>query len=182
MTTFLETAAACIERIAHFPKPVIAAINGIAAAGGLEITLACDLAVAARTARIGDAHSNYGLLPGAGGAARLARVVGPHRAKYLAFTGDLHPAERFVDWGVVAEVVAPEELEDRAQALGERIARKSPLVLARAKRLIDDSFDQSLDAALFAEREAVYSILHTDDAREGLSAFKEKRDPVYRGR
>jgi enoyl-CoA hydratase len=182
MTAFLDRAAACIERIAYFPKPVMAAINGVTAAGGLEIALACDIAIASSDAQIGDGHSNYGLLPGAGGAARLARVVGPVRAKYLAFTGDLHPAEDFVAWGVIAEVVDASKLEDRVQELGIRIAQKSPLVLGSVKRLIDDSLDQSLETALRAERNAMYALWDTQDLREGLNAFHEKRAPVYRGR
>lgn len=180
--TFLEQAAASLEHIPRIEKPVIAALNGVTAAGGLEIAMACDLVVAARSARIGDAHANFGLLPGAGGAVRLARAVGPARAKYLSFTGQLFPAEFFLSWGLVNEVVDDEELGKRVQDLAETIAEKSPLVLAGAKHLIDESFDQSLDAGLRAERVAMYAHMHTHDMREGLAAFAEKRTPRYTGR
>lgn len=179
---FLRQAAATLEHLPRIEKPVIAALNGVTAAGGLEIAMACDLVVAARSVRIGDAHANFGLLPGAGGAVRLARAVGPARAKYLAFTGQLFPAEYFLPWGLVNEVVDDEELGKRVQELAELVAEKSPLVLAGAKHLIDEAADQSLEAGLRAERVAMYAHMHTEDMREGLAAFAEKRQPHYTGR
>lgn len=178
---FLERAAATLEHIPRIDKPVIAALNGVTAAGGLEIAMACDLVVAARSVRIGDAHANFGLLPGAGGAVRLARAVGPARAKYLSFTGQLFPADFFLSWGLVNEVVDDDQLDKRVQELAETIAAKSPIVLAGAKQLIDESFDQSLEAGLKAERDAMYAHMQTEDMREGLAAFVEKRTPNYTG-
>lgn len=181
ITEFLRTASRSLEHIPLLEKPVIAAINGVAAAGGLEIALACDVVVAAEGVRIGDAHANYGLIPGAGGAARLARAVGPARAKYLSFTGELFPAEVFERWGVVNEIVPAESLDKRVQELALQMAQKSPIVLAATKRLIDDSFEQSMATALRAERTAMFAHFKNDDLREGLEAFKQKRTPNFRG-
>ncbi|MEA5456299.1 enoyl-CoA hydratase/isomerase family protein [Sinomonas sp. JGH33] len=178
---FLERAAETLEHIPSIQKPVIAALNGVTAAGGLEIAMACDLVIAARSVRIGDGHANFGLLPGAGGAVRLARAVGPARAKYLSFTGQLFPADFFLSWGLVNEVVDDDELDQRVQELAETIAAKSPIVLAGAKQLIDESFDQPLEAGLRAERIAMYAHMQTQDMREGLAAFAEKRTPHYTG-
>ncbi|XHU13242.1 enoyl-CoA hydratase-related protein [Amycolatopsis sp. WGS_07] len=117
-----------------------------------------------------------------GGAVRLARAVGPARAKYLAFTGQLFPAEYFLPWGLVNEVVDDDALGKRVQELAELVAEKSPLVLAGAKHLIDEAADQSLEAGLRAERVAMYAHMHTADMQEGLAAFAEKRTPRYTGR
>lgn len=112
---------------------------------------------------------------------RLARAVGPARAKYLSFTGQLFPADFFLSWGLVNEVVDDDQLDKRVQELAETIAAKSPIVLAGAKQLIDESFDQSLEAGLKAERDAMYAHMQTEDMREGLAAFVEKRTPNYTG-
>jgi enoyl-CoA hydratase/carnithine racemase len=138
--------------------------------------------IAADNAKLGDAHANFGLLPGAGGAARLARVVGPTVAKYLAFTGRFLPAADLVPFGLVHEVVPPEELEKRVDELAGLIAAKSPAGLGRMKRLLDDTLDQPLPTALRAEHDALAAHVHTPDLREGLTAFREKRPPRFPGR
>ena len=114
---FVSYAGRTIERLAALAQPVIAGVNGLALAGGLELLLASDIVVASSAARIGDAHANYGLIPGAGGSVRLARVVGAHMAKYLAFTGDHFPPSSPVLAGLVSEIVDPEELETRLTEL-----------------------------------------------------------------
>jgi len=182
MLGFVRRAAAVIERLAVFPKPVIAAVNGLALAGGLELVMACDLVVASDRARLGDAHANFGLLPGAGGAARLPRLVGPRVAKQLLFTGGTVPAADLVASGLVNEVVVSEQLDFRVTELARTIAAKSPLGLARMKRLVDDGLDQTVSAALAMELDALGAHLLSDDLREGLAAFREKRTPVYQGR
>lgn len=179
LLAFVRQAGAVLDRIAALKMPVIAAVNGTAAAGGLELALACDLVIAAESARLGDAHSNYGLLPGAGGAARLARVVGPTVAKYLAFTGDLFPAKALMPFGLVNEVVADARLDARVGALAAQLAAKSRAGLARMKILIDDGLQQPLPTALRLEQQAIAAHVHSGDVQEGLAAFREKREPRY---
>lgn len=176
---FIRRASRTIERIPALHKPVIAAVNGIAVAGGLELILTCDVVIAARSARIGDAHANYGVLPAAGGAARLARVVGPVAAKYLAFTGDSLQGETLVALGLVNEIVDDGDLESRVAEVAHLIAGKSPAVLAHLKRLIDDGLDQPLADALRLEHEALTVHVHSPDIVEGLTAFRERRTPHY---
>jgi enoyl-CoA hydratase/carnithine racemase len=178
---FVGRIAALVERLAVFPKPVIAAVNGLALAGGLELVLACDLVIAAEGARLGDAHANYGLLPGAGGAARLPRRLGVNRAKYLLFTGEALPASELVAAGLVNRVVADAELEPTVDKLAEVLAAKSPLGLRAMKRLVDDGLEQPLASALRLERLELRAHLHTADMREGLVAFRQKRPPRFGG-
>lgn len=176
---FVQDAGTIFDKIATLQKPVIAAINGIALAGGLELALTCDIIIAAESARIGDGHSNYGLVPGGGGAVRLLRTVGPIVAKYLAFTGYAVPARDLIPVGLVNEVVPDDQLIDRASELSERIAKKSASGIASMKSLINQGIDQSLEEGLKAEHEALVQQARGPDLQEGLAAFKERRKPVY---
>ena len=178
---FLDSVLATMNRIDRFPKPVIAALNGITLAGGLELVLCCDLVLAARSAKIGDAHANYGLLPGGGGSVRLPRAIGPARAKYLLFTGEFVAASELVAAGLVNQVVDDEQLECATQALADKIATKSPLGLRRMKALVDDGLQQSMDTALRLELLACEVHGHSADLHEGLAAFSEKRAPRFTG-
>jgi enoyl-CoA hydratase len=179
---FVAYAGRTIERLAALAQPVIAGVNGLALAGGLELLLASDIVVASSAARIGDAHANYGLIPGAGGSVRLARVVGTHMAKYLAFTGSHFPSSSPVLAGLVSEIVEPEELESRLSELANTLADKSPLGLRRMKRLINDAPDQSLRDALAAEQQALREQCGSEDFAEGIAAFAARRTPIYQGR
>ena len=170
------------RRIESLPMPVIAAVNGLALAGGLELVLCCDLVLAAESARLGDAHANYGLLPGAGSSVRLPRKIGPTRAKHLLFTGELLPASALVEAGLVNRVVPDGELDAAAQKLGEALAEKSPLTLRAMKRLVDDGLEQPSQTALRLEQLALAAHLSSRDVREGLRAFREKRKPRFEGR
>jgi enoyl-CoA hydratase/carnithine racemase len=179
---FLLAATTLISRIAASPKPTIGAVNGVAVGGGLELLLACDIIIAAHGAPIGDGHANYGLLPGAGSSIRLPRRIGIGRAKQLLFTGELLPAERLAEFGLVNEVVEPIELHARADAIASAIARKSPVGLARMKQIVEHTFDMSESAGLALEQ--ALSNLHTTsfDRNEGLAAFRERRAPNFVGR
>lgn len=179
---FIARAAAVMDRIESQPKPTIAAVNGIAMAGGMELVLACDLVIAARGARMGDGHANYGLLPGAGASARLPRKIGLTRANYLFFTGDLVPAEDLVTAGLVNAVVDPDALDATATEWAAKIALRSPLGLSRMKQLARTSLDLPLADGIRQEQVMSALHIHSADRREGVAAFNEKRTPRFSGR
>jgi enoyl-CoA hydratase len=179
---FLDDLRRVLLRIERFPAPVIAAVNGLALAGGLELVLACDLVLAAASARFGDAHANYGLVPGGGSSVRLPRKVGPTRAKQLIYTGDFLPATQMADWGLVNEVVADDDLGGAADALVAKLAEKSPIGLRRMKRMVDDGLDQPVEQALRYELALNAQHAASHDRTEGLAAFAEKRKPKFEGR
>lgn len=178
---FLAYAAAMEEVLNAMPKPVIAAVNGVCCGGGLELALMCDFILAADSARIGDAHANFGAMPGGGASVRLPRVVGLNTARFLMLTGDLFRAEEMRDAGLVARVFPAAAFEGEVQTLAERIAEKSPLCLATMKRLLEDGLDMPLQQALRAEKLVSEAHMRSWDAQEGGRAFMEKRKPRFRG-
>lgn len=169
------------DRLETFGKPVLAAVNGLATGGGLELLLACDLAFGASTARIGDGHSNYGLLPGGGATVRLPRLVGRSRALEMFYSGELFEAAEVARWGLVNRVVADDLLVTEVNRFAESIAAKSPLGLARMKRLVNDSVDQPKSTGLSLELLASSLHEHSHDMAEGISAFNQKRRPEFTG-
>lgn len=179
---FLEEVGALLNRIEAFPKPVVAAVNGLALAGGLETVLCCDIVIAAAGARLGDAHANYGLLPGGGASIRLPRKIGANRAKYLIFTGDFLPATDPVWTGLVNAVVPDGELDGAVTELVDKLAARSPLGLSRMKQLVNDGLEQPATTGLRLELLASALHAHSDDMNEGLRAFEEKRSPQFSGR
>jgi len=179
---FLDTVLDMMARLETCPRPVIAAVNGLALAGGLELVLCCDLVIAARSAKLGDAHANFGLLPGGGSSVRLPRKIGPTRAKYLLFTGDFLLAEELVACGLVNEVVDDADLTAAVDHLVAKLATKSSLVLRRMKALVADGLEQPKDVALRLELLASEVHAHSHDMKEGLVAFEEKRKPTFTGR
>jgi len=181
MTDFLDQVGTMMERLRVCPKPSIAALNGLTLAGGLELAMACDLIIAADSARIGDAHANFGVFPGAGGAAILPRRIGATAAKYLLFTGDTLPAKELVPLGLVNRVVPDAELGSEVEKLAARIASKSPLVIRRMKQTVADGLEQPQASALRLERVVLDAHRHSHDIREGLAAFVGKRTPDFKG-
>lgn len=181
-TVLLEQLNALLNRMEAFPKPVIAAVNGMALAGGLEFVACTDLVFASDKAKIGDVHANYGLLPGGGNSQRLPRKLGLNFAKYLLFTGEMLPADRFVACGFVNEVVPADQLVARVEQVVERIGEKSPLMLRRVKQIVHDGIEQPLHAGLRLELIASEAHANSFDMREGVSAFVEKRKPQFEGR
>jgi len=178
---FLDRVGAVFGALRNFPKPVIAAINGITMAGGLELVMACDLVFAAESAKIGDAHSNFGVFPGAGGAAILPRRVGITRAKYLLFTGDALPARELMAMGLVNVVTPDDGLVAAVDAMVEKLSTKSPAVLRRMKEVANRSLDQSQQASLTDEMLNLRDHGRSHDMHEGLAAFREKRKPQFKG-
>ncbi|MEX0158696.1 MULTISPECIES: enoyl-CoA hydratase/isomerase family protein [unclassified Microbacterium] len=162
--------------------PVIAAVNGIAVAGGLELVLACDMVVAAESAVLGDSHSNFAMFPGAGATVRLPRKIGVNNAKYLMLTGATLSAREWSALGLVSEVVADDDLSASVVRLAETIASKSPLVLARMKQAVNDSLDHPVATGLRYERALAAAHSYSFDRAEGLAAFREKRSPQFEGR
>ena len=178
---FLGRATTLLRRIEQFLMPVIAAVNGLALAGGLETVLVCDVVLAAEEAKFGDAHARYGLIPGWGGSVRLPRKVGPNRAKWMMFTAEMVSATTMAEWGLVHQVVPGAELDAAVQGLADRMADKSPLGLRRMKQLVDDGLEQPLEVALRNERVMVEAHNTSHDRREGLEAFAQKRPPRFNG-
>jgi len=178
---FLDLAAAMEEALNSLEKPLIAAVNGICCAGGLEMALMCDFIIAAASARLGDAHANFAAMPGGGATARLPRAVGTNMAKYMMFTGDLFPAAQMLDAGLVTRVVEDASLEAEVQALAAKIGAKSPLGLKRMKKLLDQAYDLPLPLAVKLEKLTSAEHMRSWDAGEGGRAFVEKRAPKYRG-
>jgi enoyl-CoA hydratase len=178
---FLHTATSLLRRIETSPKPIIAAVNGLALAGGLELVLCCDLVIAAECATFGDAHAKLGLVPGWGGSVRLPRKVGENRARELMLTGESRPAALMKEWGLVNEVVPLIELVTATGALAAQLATRSPLGLQRMKHLVRDGLDQPLEIALRAEKVMCEAHNSSHDRAEGIRAFVEKRTPRFIG-
>jgi enoyl-CoA hydratase/carnithine racemase len=151
-------------------------------AGGLELTMCCDIVLASEDAQIGDAHANFGVYPGAGGAAILPRVLPLNVAKYLLFTGKTLSAQEMKNLGLVNEVHPADQLHQAAADLAELLSAKSPIALRRMKEVANRSQDQSRDAALADEQVMLRKHQRSLDMAEGLLAFSEKRPPEFKGR
>lgn len=179
---FLRQGQAVMRRLERLPVPTIAAVNGVAVAGGLELILCCDLIVAAESARIGDGHAKFGIIPGGGSSIRLPRKLPVAVAKQLLYTGELVAPAELARWGLINRVVPDAELGDAVDELVGRIARNSPLGLRWMKQLVDDGLQQPLETALRSEINAFESYAASDDIMEGLAAFGEGRTPRFSGR
>lgn len=178
---FFDIVQKTFEMLASFPKPVITALNGLTLAGGLELAMTTDLIIASESAKVGDAHSNFAMLPGAGSSVYLPRRIGSNRAKYLLFTGDFISAIEMKEYGIVNQVVPEAELEVTVQKLADKLAAKSPLVLRRMKEMVHYGMNQTEENALHSELLTLRNHLNSYDATEGLKAFVEKRKPEYEG-
>jgi enoyl-CoA hydratase/carnithine racemase len=170
-----------INFIEELPQPVIAAINGVALGGGTELSLACDIRVAANTALLGLTETSLAIIPGAGGTQRLPRLIGLGRAKELIYTARRISAAEAKEYGLVEYAVSPEELMITCLDIAERIASNGPIAVQLAKQAISQGVQTDLYSALRMERQAYEGVIGTKDRLEGLQAFKEKRKPNYKG-
>ena len=173
---------ACALLLETMRKPTIAAVNGFALGGGCELALACDLRYASRTAKLGQPEINLGIIPGWGGTQRLARICGLGLAKELVLTGRLVDAEEAERRGLVNAVYEPGELLERTLETARHLASKSPLALAYAKEATNLSLQGAFGAGLTQEATFFAMLFSSEDQREGMQAFVEKRDPHFRGR
>ncbi len=171
-----------MDAIAALPVPVVAAVNGFALGGGCELALACDFIYASENAKFGQPEVSLGIIPGFGGTQRLTRLVGRARAKELIFTGDMIDAAKARDIGLVLEVVPLPKLLGHARAALERMAKKGPLAVRRAKEAIDRGADEELAEGNRIEQEVFSDLFDSADRREGMKAFLEKRPPAFTGR
>ena len=177
-----ELESGVARRLAELPMPTIAAIEGNALGGGLELALCCDIRVASERAKLGLPEVRLAVTPGAGGTQRLPRVVGAARAREMILTGRVLTAAEAERIGLVHEVVPAGQAAARATAIGEEIALRGPLAVREAKRLIAIAEDAAISDGLAAELAASVRVFASDDMLEGVTAFFAKRDPDYRGR
>lgn len=175
-------ARAALLSVENCAKPVIAAVNGYALGGGFELSLACDLCVMADHAKFGLPETGLGIFPAAGGTQRLPRIVGLRKAKEIVLTGRMVDAEEAVALGLATKHVPVEQLLDTAKELAERITRKAPIATRIAKQSLNSALYTDITTGVNTDSVMCAMLLGTEDAREGIGAFLEKRKPVFRGK
>jgi enoyl-CoA hydratase len=171
---FMDLWHRVFDRIERLPPPVIAGVHGLALAGGLELTLVCDLVVADEAARLGDQHANFALVAGGGGSQRLPRLIGARRAKELMLLGSWLDAKQAHDWGLVNRVVPAGTVEAATLALARELAEKSGAASRTVKLLVDRGLDVDLRTGLALEKRKAAEHMRTDDAAAGLRAFRDR--------
>ena len=169
------------DQIRKTRKPLIAAVSGFALGGGCELAMTCDMIVASETARFGQPEIKIGVIPGAGGTQRLTRAIGKARAMEMVLTGKFISAEEASNYGLVNMVVPIELFMEEALKLATQIAEMSPIAAMLAKEAINRSFETHLDEGLHFERKNFYLVFASEDQKEGMQAFVEKRKPTYKG-
>jgi enoyl-CoA hydratase len=170
------------DAIRKVRTPIVAAVSGFCLGGGCELAMACDLIVASETAQFGQPETGLGIIPGAGGTQRLTRAVGKAKAMDVILSGRFLTAEEAERAGLVARVVAREAWLEEAKAVARAIASKGPIAQRLAKESVNRAFESSLETGLDYERKLLYLAFASEDAREGLTAFTEKRKPEFEGR
>lgn len=170
------------DRVSEFRKPMIAAVSGYCLGGGCELALMCDFIIASDTAKFGQPEITLGVIPGAGGTQRLARFIGKAKAMDMILTGRVMEATEAERCGLVSRIVAPEQLLDEAVATAAKIATFSQPVVMMAKEAVNRAFETSLAEGLRFERRLIHSMFALEDQKEGMSAFMEKRKPVFKNR
>lgn len=172
---------AAFNRVENLPQPVIAAVNGFALGGGCELAMACDIRIASEKAKFGQPEVSLGIPPGFGGTQRLPRLVGKGRAKELLFTGDMIDAQEAYRIGLVNKVVKPEELIDAAREIARKILQRGEIAVKVCKAAVNEGLDMDLDSGLAYEAEVFGLCFATEDQKEGMTAFLEKRKANFKG-
>lgn len=170
------------ERIKRVKKPIVAAVSGYCLGGGCELMMHCDIIIAAESARFGQPEINIGVMPGAGGTQRSTRSIGKARAMDLVLTGRMLTADEALRFGLVSRIVPDEHYLDEAVRVCEALCTKSPLALRFAKEAVCKAFETTLAEGLEYERKLFYMLFATQDQKEGMAAFLEKRAPVFTGK
>jgi enoyl-CoA hydratase len=170
------------DRINKISKPVIAAVSGYALGGGCELAMSCDIIVASENARFGQPEVNIGIIPGSGGTQRLTHIVGKHRAMEMILTGEPISAEEAHRLGLLTRVVPVEVLLEEAKGIAKKIAAKPPLAVRHAKEAVLKAANTGLDDGLDFERKSFYTLFASEDRKEGMRAFLEKRKPEFKGK
>ncbi len=170
------------DAIAHCPKPIIAAVNGFALGGGCELAMHADIIIAGETATFGQPEIRVGIMPGAGGTQRLTRAIGKFKAMLLCLTGQTFSGREAFEMGLASKVVPDAEVLQTALDIARTIALMPPLAVAQIKEVLLAGQDAPLEAALMLERKAFQLLFDSEDQKEGMKAFLEKRKPSYRGR
>jgi len=170
------------DKIRKIKKPIIAATSGYVLGGGCELSMTCDMIVAAESTRFGQPEIKIGIIPGAGGTQRLTRAIGKARAMEMILTGRMHTAREMFEAGLVTRVADDEVYLEEAQALAKEIASMPPIAVQMAKDAILKAFDTTIEGGLEYERKAFYLLFASEDMKEGMNAFVEKRKPEWKGK
>jgi len=179
--SFAEKGQKVLRNLEMLRMPVIAAVNGFALGGGLELALSCDFIYAAENAKFGLPEVSLGLMPGFGGCVRLARVVGLNKAREMAMTGDMITASEALQVGLVQKVLSNTDLMPAVMKVASGLAARGPRAVASVKRVVLDGFDNTIDGALALESNSFSKLFQFNDSREGMSAFIEKRKAQFNG-
>ena len=170
------------DRIRKIKKPIIAAVSGFALGGGCELAMACDMIVASETAKFGQPEINLGVMPGAGGTQRLTRAVGKAKSMEMILTGKMISADEALRWGLINTVLPIESYLNEAKSLAKEIASKPPIAVRLAKEAVLKAFDTTIEGGLEFERKNFYVLFATEDQKEGMNAFVEKRKAEWKGK
>ena len=170
------------DRIRKIKKPIIAAVSGFALGGGCELAMTCDIIIASESARFGQPEISIGVMPGAGGTQRLTRAVGKAKAMEMVLTGRMISGEEAIRWGLVNKVVPVESYLEEAKTLAKEIASKPPVAVRLAKEAVLKAFDTTIEGGLEFERKNFYLLFASDDQKEGMKAFVEKRKAEWKGK
>lgn len=170
------------DELNFIKKPLIASVNGYALGGGCELAMVCNLILCSNTAKFGQPEISIGTIPGAGGTQRLTKALGKSKSMYYVLTGDMIDAQQALEWGLVAKVFPSETLLDETFEVAKKIANKSPIATQLAVESINQSFEMPLKSACDYERRNFYLTFSTEDQKEGMRAFLEKRTPEYKGK